>query len=81
MNEEDLLKQLQQYFMQNRSVERQYDPTQGKVWTDSYGLSDMFKAMGQGTATQQYQGPQNLWEHNDMTLRRLLEQRNKRYAM
>lgn len=81
MNEEELLKQLQQYFMQNRGVDRQYDPTQGKVWTDSYSLSDMFKSMGQGVATQQYPGPQNIEEHNDITLQRLLNQRQKKYRM
>lgn len=82
MNEEELLKQLQQYFTQNRdTVQRQYDPNQAKVWTDSYGLNDMFKSMGQAVDSQQYQGPQNMWDHNDRTLRRLLEQRQKKYSM
>ena len=48
MNEEELLKQLQQYFLQNRSVDRSYDPNQGKVWTDSYSLSNMFNDIGSG---------------------------------
>ena len=81
MNEEELMKQLQEYFSQNRQVNRQYDPNQAKVWTDSYGLSDMFNSMGQSAAMQQYPGPQNMWEHNDMTLRRLLEQQKKKYKM
>lgn len=88
MNEEELLKQLQQYFSQNRSVDRTtpqgqpaYDPNQAKVWTDSFGLDDMFKSMGKYIDSQQYPGPQNMWEHNDMTLQRLLNQRNKKYSM
>lgn len=88
MNEEELLKQLQQYFFQNRSIDRQlpngqsaYDPAQGKVWTDSYSLSDMFKNIGSGINQQLHDAPNNMWDHNDMTLRRLLNQRNQKYRM
>jgi len=81
MNEEDLLKQLQQYFFQNRGVDRQYDPNQGKVWTDSYNLGDLFKDTSAGINQQLHDSPNNMWDHNDMTLRRLMEQRNKKYSM
>ena len=88
MNEEELLKQLQQNFFQNRSVDRQlpngqsaYDPNQGKVWTDSYSLGDMFKNTGSYIDQNLKDAPNNLWDHNDMTLRRLMEQRQKKYKM
>lgn len=81
MNEEDLLKQLQEYFFKHRSVERQYDPNQGKVWTDSYSLPDLFNSMGQYTAQQQHTGPTNMWDHNSRTMQQLLEKRNRRYSM
>ena len=82
MNEEDILKQLQEYFFRNRdTVQRQYDPNQGKVWTDSYSLPQLMEAMGQNSAQQQYSGPSNVDEHNQRTLERLMQQRNKRYSM
>ena len=81
MNEEELLKQLQQYFLQNRSVNRAYDPNQGKVWTDSYSLSDMFNNTGNYIDQQLKDSPNNMWDHNDMTLRRLLNQRSQKIKM
>ena len=82
------MQSLAQYFGANRSVDRKlptgepaYDPNQAKVWTDSYSLSDLFKSMGQNSANEQYPGPSNMWDHNDMTLQRLLNQRNKKYQM
>ena len=88
MNEEELLKQLQQYFFQNRSVDRQlpnglsaYDPNQAKVWTDSYSLGDMFNNTGSYINQQLKDSPNNMWDHNDRTLRRLLEQRQRKIQM
>jgi len=81
MNEEELLKQLQQYFLQNRSVDRAYDPNQAKVWTDSYSLGDMFKNTGSYIDQNLKDSPNNMWDHNDMTLRRLLEQRQRKIQM
>lgn len=81
MNEEELLKQLQQYFFQNRSVDRAYDPNQAKVWTDSYSLGDMFNNTGSYINQQLKDSPNNMWDHNDMTLRRLLNQRNQKIKM
>ncbi len=81
MNEEELLRNLQQYFLQNRSVDRQYDPNQGKVWTDSYSLSDMFNNIGSGIDQQLHDAPNNMWDHNDMILRRLMNQRNQKIKM
>ena len=81
MNEEELLKQLQQYFLQNRSVDRQYDPNQAKVWTDSYSLGDMFNNTGSYINQQLKDSPNNMWDHNDRTLRRLLEHRQRKIQM
>jgi len=84
MNEEDLLKQLQQYFLQNRQVDRQYDPSQGKVWTDSYSLQDLYQnAMDKGVYSPEKMQtmPNSYQDQTDMTLRRLLEQRNRKTRM
>jgi len=81
MNEEDILKQLQEYFFQNRKVERQYDPEQGKVWTDSYSLPQLMQQMGQVNTQRQHAGPSNMWDQNSRTMQQLLEMRNKKYQM
>lgn len=84
MNEDDLLKQLQDYFFQNRQVNRQYDPTQGKVWTDSYSLQDLYQnALDKGVYSPEKMQtiPNNYQDQTDMTLRRLLEQRNRKTRM
>jgi len=85
VNEDDLLKSLQQYFLQNRdTVQRQYDPSQSKVWTDSYSLPDLYNNLvnqNMYSDKQQQALPNTYQEHNDMTLRRLLEQRHKKIRM
>lgn len=81
MNEEELLKQLQQYFLQNRIVDRQYDPNQGKVWTDSYSLPNIFNDVSSEINRSTHAGPNNMWDQNAMTLQRLLAERTKKYSM
>jgi len=85
VNEEELLKSLQQYFFQNRdTVQRQYDPNQAKVWTDSYSLQDLYRnAIDKGMYSPEKMQtmPNNYQDQTDMTLRRLLEQQQKKIRM
>ena len=78
MNEEELLKQLQEYFSQNQSFNRQYDPAQQKVWTDSPGLLQAIQShMNNSVQPRQT----NMWDQNQNTLQQLLQQRGRKFQM
>lgn len=82
MNEEDLLKQLQEYFQKYNPVQRQYDPNQQKVWSDTQPSYEGLRNIGAYIDTQQKQNaPSNLWDQTDMTLQRLLQMQQKKYKM
>ena len=78
MNEEDILKRVQEYFAQNQSVSRQYDPSQQKMWTDSPGLLQAIQAH-LNSSIQPKQT--NIWDQNQRTLQQILQQRNRKFQM
>lgn len=88
MNEEDLLKQIQDYFQQYSPVNRTtpqgtpaYDPNQARMWSDTQPSYRGLQDIGSYIDSKQKQAPNIQQEHNANTLMRLLQMQQKKYQM